>query len=307
MNDNFQSKTHETVVDSNRSSNSRSVWTPILAAGLLGVGAFAFYQNSQLDDLRRDVAVSQKDSAALRTTLSNTDTDLQKTLATLQEELAASRTETSTSLKRAQFAAQNAAKKHADTLAGKLRQEETERNQQLTAELTKVKESTDEAATKLSGITTEVGTVKTEVDAAKASIQGTLADLQRVRGDMGVMSGLIATNGKEIQQLRDMGDRNIYEFTINKNAGLQKVGDIQVRLKKADVKRNRYTLEVLADDKRVEKKDKGMNEPVQFYVASKARTPYELVVNSVNKDQVAGYLSTPKVAMSRTGSNGSAQ
>ena len=98
--------------------------------------------------------------------------------------------------------------------------------------------------------------------------------------------------------LRDLGDRNIYEFTLSKSSGLQKVGDVQVALRKTDVKRNRYTVDVLADDKQVEKKDKDTNEPVQFY-ASGARQPYELVINQVKKDQVTGYLATPKVTVSR--------
>ena len=100
--------------------------------------------------------------------------------------------------------------------------------------------------------------------------------------------------------LRELGDRNIYEFTLAKKAGQQKVGDIQVKLKKADPKHNRYTVEVLADDKLVEKKDKGANEPVQFYVLSKARQPYEMVVNDVSKDTIKGYLSTPKITVSRS-------
>jgi hypothetical protein len=74
------------------------------------------------------------------------------------------------------------------------------------------------------------------------------------------------------------------------------VGDIQVVLRKVDVKRNRYTLDVLADDKRVEKKDKGANEPVQFYTAV-ARQPYEIVINQVKNNQVTGYLATPKVTV----------
>ncbi|HOK48214.1 MAG TPA: hypothetical protein PLK67_19870, partial [Bryobacteraceae bacterium] len=78
----------------------------------------------------------------------------------------------------------------------------------------------------------------------------------------------------------------------------QKIGDVAIQLKKTDVKRNRYTVELIADDKKVEKKDKNINEPVQFYVA-KARQPYELVVNEVRKDQIIGYLATPKVQNTR--------
>ena len=112
------------------------------------------------------------------------------------------------------------------------------------------------------------------------------------------MSGLVATNGTQIQELRNLGDRNIYEFTLAKNGGTQKVGDIELVLKKADTGHNRFTLDVLADDKRVEKRDRTVNEPVQFYT-SKAHQPYEIVVNQVQKNQIVGYLATPKVTVSR--------
>jgi hypothetical protein len=145
--------------------------------------------------------------------------------------------------------------------------------------------------------------VKSELESTKSSIQDTRADLQRVRGDMGMMSGLIATNGKEIQQLREMGDRDIFEFTLTKGSGVQQVGDVRLSLKKADAGRSRYTLELLANDKKIEKKDKGLNEPVQFYPSARAsKQPYELVVNEVKKNTVVGYLARPKlvVAQSRT-------
>ena len=78
----------------------------------------------------------------------------------------------------------------------------------------------------------------------------------------------------------------------------EQVGDITLLLKKTDPKKNKYTVEVQADDKITEKRDKGVNEPVHFYVA-KARQPYELVVNQVKKDQIVGYLSSPKTQVAR--------
>jgi chromosome segregation ATPase len=299
MEDNYPTVDHSYPVQEPR----RSYLAPlVLGAGLLGLGGFSFYQHNQTEELRRQLATYQQDTAALRTSLSSSDQELQKTIVALREDLASARTETSSSIAKSQATS----RRQADVIAGRLEkqlgkqiEERAAREQEFTAELTKVKESTSEANTKITGISTEVTNVKTEVATTKSDLQKTLSDLMSVRGDMGVMSGLIATNGKEIQALRELGDRNIYEFTLSKKAGPQRVGDIQVALKKADVKRNRYTMEVVADDKRVEKKDRGMNEPVQFYVASKARQPYEIVVNQVSKDTVVGYLSTPKVTISR--------
>jgi hypothetical protein len=115
-----------------------------------------------------------------------------------------------------------------------------------------------------------------------------------VRGDLGIQSGLIATNAKELAALRAMGERDYFEFNLAKTKAPQRIGDIAVQLKKMDNRRNRYTIEVISNDKRVEKKDRTVNEPVQFYMA-KARLPYELVVNEVRKDSIVGYLAAPKV------------
>ena len=277
----------------------RFPWTAVLVAALLAIGVFGFvYQNAQTDGLRRQVMAFQQDNAALRASLSQSDAELQSALEAVRADLASARQDTSSAVAKAQASV----RKHADLLAGRIQKEQKEQGEQLSAELSQVKESTSETATKLDGkldgISSEVGTVKSDVASAKSNIEETQGDLQRTKGDMGVMSGLIATNSKEIQYLRDLGDRNIYQFTIAKIAGMQKVGDIQVMLRKADSKRNRYTVDVRADDKLVEKRDKSINEPVQFYTA-RAHQPYELVVNEVQKDKVIGYLATPKVTVSR--------
>jgi hypothetical protein len=117
--------------------------------------------------------------------------------------------------------------------------------------------------------------------------------LKRVVGDLGVQSGYIATNGRELQALRQLGERNYFDFHIERSGKAQRVGDVSIILRKTDAKRNKYTLEVLAGDKKTEKKEKSINEPVQFYV-SKARLPFEIVVNEVQKDYIIGYLSSPK-------------
>jgi hypothetical protein len=119
-----------------------------------------------------------------------------------------------------------------------------------------------------------------------------------VRGDLGVQSGLIATNGKELSALKALGDRNYVEFNLQKTKSFQKIGNVQLLIKAVDPKKNKYTVELIADDKKVEKKDKNINEPLQFYMAG-SRQPAELVVNEVRKDQLVGYLSTPKVAVAR--------
>ena len=145
---------------------------------------------------------------------------------------------------------------------------------------------------------TDVTTVKADIASTQSNLEKATADLKRMNGDMGVMSGLIATNGKDLSALRELGERNYFEFDLSKKSADKRIGNVTLKLKNADAKRNRYTLEVLADDKRVEKKDKTINEPVQVYVAG-YRQPYEIVINQVKKDSVVGYLSTPKVTLAR--------
>jgi len=158
--------------------------------------------------------------------------------------------------------------------------------------------SANTANAKIADVSTDVGGVKTQVSATQAELQKTIADLKSTRGDLGVQSGLIATNAQELQALKRLGERTYTEFKLGKTKVPQRVGDITLKLKSVDAKKNRYTIEVNADDKLTEKSDKNLNEPVQFYT-SKARQPYEIVVNQVQKDMIVGYLSTPKEQSSR--------
>ena len=136
-----------------------------------------------------------------------------------------------------------------------------------------------------------------DVTGVKNDLEDTKSKLERATGDMGVMSGLIARNHDDLEELKRKGDRNYYEFTLQKSKTPQRVGPVQISLNKTDAKKSKYTMTVLADDKSIEKKDKTAGEPVQFYVKGTARyAPYELVVFDVAKNQVTGYLSTPKSA-----------
>ena len=145
----------------------------------------------------------------------------------------------------------------------------------------------------VASVKTDVGGVKTDVATTKTDLEATKTQLTRVMGDAGVMSGLIATNHGELEVLKHKGDRNYFEFTLQKGAKPTLLSTIKLQLKKADQKHSRYTLVVSSDDRNIEKKDKGLDEPVQFY-NGKDPVLYELVVNVINKNQVSGYLSTPK-------------
>ena len=150
-------------------------------------------------------------------------------------------------------------------------------------------------STDVASVKTDVGGVKTDVATTRTDLEATKTQLNRVVGDAGVMSGLIATNKNELEILKHKGDRNYLEFTLQKGAKPTLLSTIKLQLKKADVKHSRYTLNVSADDRTIEKKDRGLDEPVQFYTG-KDPVLYELVVNVIEKNTVSGYLSTPKTA-----------
>ncbi|MEO6804246.1 MAG: hypothetical protein ABI197_13485 [Granulicella sp.] len=150
-------------------------------------------------------------------------------------------------------------------------------------------------STDVASVKTDVGGVKTDVATTKSDLEATKTQLNRVMGDAGVMSGLIATNHDELDMLKHKGDRNYYEFTLQKGAKPLLVSTVKLQLKKVDDKRSRFTLNVSADDRNIEKKDKSLDEPVQFY-SGKTPMLYEIVVNSMEKNKVSGYLATPKGA-----------
>ncbi len=268
----------------------------ILFGAVIALVAANVYLFLQLDHLRVEMSKTRE---ALLTEISNVRETSTVTTQTSRRHLETLRDELETARRQASMAAGQAkveAQKHADELARRLAAEQQKAQQAVRSELSEVKEAASETSSKLGEVKSEVTSVKTEVASAKSELEKTIAELKSVRGDLGVQSGLIATNAKELDALKALGDRNIFEFKLGKTRAPQRVGDIAVQLKKADTKRNRFTIDVIADDKKVEKKDKNINEPVQFYVAKVAGRPYEIVVNEVKKDLIVGYLSTPKTA-----------
>jgi phage shock protein A len=276
------------------------VWIPVvcvlLGVGLIGAFAFGMYEHSNLLNLRLEMAEMQKEVKTLRQAANETDNQVLAALESVRSELDSTRKESVESVEKARAAL----RRQTDLVAARLAKRQEEQNKLLAEQaeqLDEIKSTAESASARLTDISTDVGEVRTEVASTRGELDKTIADLRRTTGDMGVMSGLIATNRKELEALRSLGERDYYEFTITKNQKQQRIGDIVMQVKKIDTKRNRFTVDIVADDKRVEKKDKTLNEPVQFYVLSRARVPYELVVNEVRKDTLVGYLAMPKVKL----------
>lgn len=147
----------------------------------------------------------------------------------------------------------------------------------------------------VSNVQTAVGGVKQDVVNTRQELASTEQQLHAVIGDMGVQSGLIATNSEQLNYLKHLGDRNYIEFTLRKGQPPTSVSIVKLQLRKADTKHSRYTLDVFSDDKRVEKKNRDLDEPLQFYSGNPPML-FEVVINQISKDQVSGYLSAPKNA-----------
>jgi hypothetical protein len=276
--------------------------TALVAGALIALVAANVYLYVQLDHVRTDLTKTREtmmtELTNLRDASSVTSTSQTRHLDTLKEDLESARNQARSLSSQAKAEALA----HAEQLAKQLAEEQTKAQQEISTEISGVKQAADTAAAnltaKITDVSGDVGGVKKQVATNQAELEKTIAQLKSVQGDLGVASGLIATNSNELSALKRLGERNYFEFKIGRTKDRQRVGDVTLLLKKTDPKKNKYTVEVMADDKLTEKRDKNINEPVQFYT-SKAKQPYELVVNQVQKDQIVGYLATPKEQAAR--------
>jgi len=276
------------------SSNS-SLMTALAAGAIVASLAFNGFLLYEIHDLKTDTdkgrEIMQNEIETLKENSTVMTATQRKHLDDLKEEL-------DTKSRQANAAASQAKKEalsYADQQAEKLEAENrktVENVNKVNSDLSTVRQSADAANARIADVGTDVTGVKTDLASTKTDLQQTKSDLKSVRGDLGGTQSLVATNDEQLKDLIKRGERNIVKFNISKKTkGYQKVGDISLVLKNADPKKNRFSLDVMADDKVVEKKDRNINEPLQFYVSNSL---YELVVNTVGKDTVSGYLSTPK-------------
>jgi septal ring factor EnvC (AmiA/AmiB activator) len=265
----------EQLVEVPTESGSNALkWVVVLLAVIYVAGSlyFLFNLRERIDQLGKDQTASNAQIAELGKRMQSAEADAE-TLATqlgmTKKELASRSAE----LQREQ-AAQRASQQ-------KLADEQKQQFSQVNGEVANVK--------------TDVGGVKTDVASTKAELASTEAKLQSTMGDLGVQSGLIANTRSDLEVLKHKGDRNYYEFTLVKGAQPQPVSTVSLQLKKTDPKKGKFTVNVTSDDKTIEKKDRNVSEPIQFY-SGRDHLLYEMVVWSVDKKQAVGYLSTPKSA-----------
>ena len=270
----------EPVVVAERSASGVFI-AAVAVAFLLGVGAliWCYGLQTRLAAADQKMAVTDKKDADLADQIEQTNARMAATTETLSQNVGATQKQID-----ARAASIMAAQRAQDAETAKLAQQQQAAEKQIGA-----------VSSDVANVKTDVGGVKTDVATTRSDLETTKSQLQRVIGDAGVMSGLIATNHSELDELKHKGDRNYFEFTLQKGAKPTLLSTITLQLKKVDDKHARYTVNVSADDRNIEKKDKNLDEPVQFYTG---KTPvlYELVVNNIEKNKVSGYLSTPKNA-----------
>jgi uncharacterized membrane-anchored protein YhcB (DUF1043 family) len=184
-------------------------------------------------------------------------------------------------------------------LAATLAKQQKDAAEQLSNRLNEVQQ--DQTTTKgaVGNLSSDVSGVKQDVSNTKEQLAATQSDLKRVIGDLGIQSDLVAHNRGELAELKLRGERDYNEFDLRKSKQPQRIGNIAIALQKADVKHQKYTINLVADDRTIEKKDKNVNEPVQFYQDG-YRQPTEIVVNQIYKDRIVGYVSVPKAKEARS-------
>jgi hypothetical protein len=255
------------------SGGNLGIWLGIGGAYILLSAFVMFSMYGHIQQLQASQATSTEQQAKLEQRLDAAESSMQTTVSGMNEKMgtAQQQLETrSTQLQRQQRAS-----------LGRLAKEQKQQMEAVTGEV--------------QGVKSDVGTVRTDVEATKSDLAATKEKLERTIGDLGMQSGLIAHTREDLDALRRKGERNYYEFTLLKGKGPTPVSTVSLQLKKVDPKKSKFTLNVLADDRTIEKKDKTMMEPLQFYTG-RDRQLFEVVVFTVEKNKVTGYLSTPKSA-----------
>ena len=265
-------------------------WVPVVVVMnsllilILGFAAFSqradvARQIAKLESMNRETQQAQAEAVKKTDDLASDFDVVHKRVGVTADELNQAR-QAAQALKRQQEEA-------ARILATKANSSDVETfKQEATSQMTDLKE---DANSKLGTVSGEVTGIRKDLVATKEELGRQLVDVKNV------LSEGIARNSNELSELRKKGERDYFEFDIHHDAKhpMQRVADLQLALMKADPKNHKYSIAIQVDDNRLEKKDRTTNEPVQFLVG-RNQLRYEVVVNSVDKDRIRGYLSAPK-------------
>jgi hypothetical protein len=257
------------------SSLVRNILFAVLGAFAVGMIIFLFQAYSRIDDLERKQALVQDE---VNKKIKESDLEKNAQIQALSNKVG--------------MTSQELAKRTA-ALKIEAKNIEKEMDTKLAAQEEQTKQQIGAVSGEVSGVKGEVGKVKEDVNATRSDLDATKAKLERAVGDITKEGELIATTHDELEILKHKGDKNYYEFTLKKGKEPTRLSTVALQLKKVDPKKSKFTLYVMADDRKIEKRDRTVNEPLQFYTG-RDRHLFEVVVNTVNKDTVTGYLVTPK-------------
>jgi chromosome segregation ATPase len=243
----------------------------------------------------------------LQTETANLQSSLQQQIGGMQEssslyagqarrELEALRQQIEEARDEAAGRAQREARRHAEQVAKNVAQQQQRQQEELMGGIHDARNVADAANTEVQVVRNDLLGMQAEVEDTNAHLYETASLLEQTTDDVGEISGQVSDNRSEIASLRKMTERDRVRFQLSKSKQMQRVADIQLRLRDTDAKRNKFTIEILADDKTFVKKDRQVAEPVMFYMGDTAQ-PYELVITKMEKDGVSGYLARPKVQM----------
>jgi chromosome segregation ATPase len=291
------------------SSSEGGILIPILIGAVLAQTMASVFLLYQLNHLRNSVEQTRVDLAQAKEQTRMEIAGIREASTTIAQQASQTAAETLESVKAQLEAAQRDArgsdsKKRAEAekkLPGLERELQTvkeqmkSQDQKLAAASEQALKANDEVAatkTDIGKLSSDVDVVKTGLNSTNSEVEKQKAEMKRVQGDLNQQSALIARSGSELDTLKKLGEREYYEFKVPKDNNSYRAGPAQIKLKSVDAKKNRYSVEVRIDDKTSEKKDKSVNELLQFHLA---RDQYlELVVYELQKNLIVGYVSAPK-------------
>ena len=268
----------------------------VLIVVLLLAVAYLFYDGSQqkkatqaeLAKITEQIQGLESNHKMGEATLTNQISSLKTDLAGAQEAVGNTKAELKKTALQIQAEGQKTKKELSQALATKAESSQVEA--QVQAAKTEAETKIGQVNTEVGGVKTQVSAVKADLDSARRDLEGTQRQLVDVRDSL---TAAVAKNSSELSQLRLKGERDYHEFTLPKKNEQTKVEDIRLVLTNTDAKKNKFSLKIMVDDSSLEKKDRVINEPIQFLVGQN-RVRYEIVINWVQKNKAGGYLSIPR-------------
>jgi predicted nuclease with TOPRIM domain len=154
---------------------------------------------------------------------------------------------------------------------------------------------------RLAKLQSQISEQQKQIEGAREDIERTKNDLSQARDDLQntigstktELNGSIARTHDELVALEKRGERNYYEFAIDKSKQFSRVGPMGISLRKSDVKHKRFDMAMRVDDNELTKNGVNLYETVWISLGDRPQ-PVELVVNKIGKNHIEGYVSEPK-------------